>query len=275
MLPALADDAITLHYQPIADTQGNILGFEALMRWHHQQRGAISAEAFIPVFENCGVILPLSRWALKQASLDAVCWRRPLQVSVNLSPVQFQQDDVPGMVAAILAETGLAPERLELEITEATLLANAKRHGPMLLRLADLGVRLTFDDVGAGVALPFHLQDYPFSKIKIARSVVEYVEVSPSARSIIHMIVQVGRSMNVPVAAKGIETAGQLSILINEGCEFIQGFFFSRPAAMSSFARITGNVPDDFTPGSTRLANGMHLLVPLHANAVDSADRVT
>ena len=267
MLPAGSDDSITLHYQPFTDTGGTVLGFEALMRWHHQQRGAISPEAFIPVFEHCGAILPLSRWALKQACLDAVCWRRPLKVSVNLSPVQFQQDDVPAIVEATLGETGIAPERLELEITEAAFAADAERAGPILLKLAALGVRLTFDDVGAGVALPFHLQDYPFSKIKIARSVVEYAEVSASARSIIHMIVLVGRSMNVPVAAKGIETAGQLSILIKEGCEFIQGFFLSRPAAMSNFAGMTGNVPSDFSPGSTRLADGMHLIVPLLGGA--------
>jgi diguanylate cyclase len=266
MLPPAEDDSITLHYQPFADTGGNIVGFEALMRWHHLKRGPISPEAFIPVFEKCGFILPLSRWALKQACLDAVCWRRPLRVSVNLSPMQFEQDDVPAMVEAVLNETGLAPERLELEITEDAFVGNPERSGPALLKLARLGVRLVFDDVGAGVALPFHLRDLPFSKVKIARSVVENVEVSTAARSIVHMIVLVGRSMNVPVAAKGIETAGQLAILIKHGCEFIQGFFISRPGEISDFAGMTGNLPGDFARGSTRLANGAHIIVPVHGN---------
>jgi EAL domain-containing protein (putative c-di-GMP-specific phosphodiesterase class I) len=262
LLPA-ADDAITLNYQPFADNQGNILGFEALMRWHHLKRGPISPEAFIPVFENCGLILPLSRWALKQACIDAVCWRRPLRVAVNLSPVQFEQDDVLAIVGAVLNDTNLAAERLELEITEHAFVGNPEVSGPVLLKLADLGVRLVLDDVAAGVALPFHLQDFPFSKIKIARSIVENVEVSAAARSIVHMIVLVGRSMNVPVAATGIETAGQLAILIKQGCEGIQGFFLGRPAAMSTFVATTGNLPADFTPGATRLANGVHLIVPV------------
>ena len=264
MLSAPADDSITLHYQPLADKRGKVVGFEGLMRWHHQERGRISPEAFIPVFENCGVILPLSRWALKQACLDAVSWKRPMTVSVNLSPVQFREDDIPALVAGILAETGLSPERLELEITEAAIAANPERTGQAIRELAGQGVRLALDDATGDVTLPFLVKDYPFSIIKIARSLVARVEVSASARSIIHMILLVGRSMNVPIAAKGIETVGQLAFAIDEGCDFIQGFFVSRPAPMAAFAAMTGNVANDFVPGSTRLADGMRLIVPLH-----------
>ena len=264
MLPALADDSITLHYQPQIDMRGKIVGFEALMRWHHQSRGAISPEAFIPIFENCGLILPLSRWALKQACLDAVSWKRPMHISVNVSPLQFQQDDVPALVATVLAETGLAPDRLELEITEAVLTPDPDRIALQLHKLVAQGVRITFDDVTGEVSLPFFIQDLPFSKIKIARDLVDNIESSASARSLIHMILLVGRSMNVPVAAKGIETAGQLAYVLQQGCEFIQGFFVSRPAAMNAFAAMTGNEEHDFVPASTRLPDGIRLIVPLH-----------
>lgn len=271
MLAAASDDSIALHYQPLADSRGKVVGFEALMRWHHQKRGPISPEAFIPVFENSGLILPLSRWALKQACLDAVSWKRPMQVSVNLSPVQFEQDDVPAMVADILAETGLAPDRLELEITEASLTANPERTGAALRKLAGQGVRIAFDDAAGSVTLPFHLKDYPFSKVKIARELVLSANESVSARSLIHMILLVGRSMNVPVAAKGIETASQLAFILKQGCDFIQGFFISRPAPMADFAGMTGNVASDFVAGSTRLADGMRLIVPLHTGAAAPA----
>jgi EAL domain-containing protein (putative c-di-GMP-specific phosphodiesterase class I) len=271
MSAAPPDDSITLHYQPLADIRGRVVGFEALMRWHHQKRGPISPEAFIPIFENSGLILPLSRWALKQACLDAVSWKRPMQVSVNLSPVQFEHDDVPAMVASILTETGLAPERLELEISEASITADPDRTGAALRALAAQGVRLAFDDATGDVALPFMLKDYPFSKVKIARSLVDSIDTSPSARSLIHMILVVGHSLNIPVAAKGIETAGQLAFILKQGCDFMQGFFVSRPAAMSAFAGMTGNASSDFVPGSTRLADGMRLIVPLHADAAPPA----
>ena len=262
MLSTSADDSIALHYQPLADSRGRVVSFEALMRWHHQKRGPISPEAFIPVFENCGLILPLSRWALKQACLDAASWKRPMQVSVNLSPVQFQEDDVPELVATVLAETGLPAERLELEITEAWITIDHERTGLALRKLARQGVQIALDDASGAVGLPVLVKDYPISKIKIARNLVQNVETSPSARSLIHMIVLVAKSQRVPVAAKGIETANQLAFILKEGCEFFQGFFVNRPAPMASFAGMTGNVAEDFRPGSTGLPAGTGLTVP-------------
>jgi EAL domain-containing protein (putative c-di-GMP-specific phosphodiesterase class I) len=261
MLSTLADDSITLHYQPLVKSDGDVIGFESLMRWHHQQRGHISPEAFIPIFEDCGLIVSLSRWALRQACLDATSWRRPLQVSVNLSPAQFQQDDLPALVAEVLADTGLAPERLELEMTEAALLADPQGAASTLRKLSARGVRIAFDNAGGGVALPFFLKDYPFSRVKIARDVVSNIETSQSARSIVHMILLVGRSMNVPVAAKGVETGAQLAYLVDQGCDLIQGFLVGRPAALTSFAALTGNSQEEMASGSTGLPPGSELLI--------------
>jgi EAL domain-containing protein (putative c-di-GMP-specific phosphodiesterase class I) len=259
MNSALAHDSITLHYQPLAKGRGEIVGFEALMRWHHRQRGATSPEAFIPIFEQNGLILPLSRWALKQACREAASWKHPLRITVNLSVVQFRQDDLPTLVKIALDESGLAPERLGLEMTEAALVSDPERSSAILAAVDKLGVRIALDDFGVGVSSPAYLSDYPISRIKIARSVVEKVETSVSARSIVHMIVALGRSMNVAVAAKGVETAAQLSYLMNEGCDLIQGFLVGRPASISSFAGLTGAPPAGDARRATRKSDHAEL----------------
>lgn len=270
MLTTLADDSIALHYQPVVKSNGTVIGFEALMRWHHQRRGLISPEAFIPIFENCGLILPLSHWALRQACLDAMSWRRPLQISVNLSPLQLEQEDLPAQVAEVLAETGLAPERLELEMTETALISNPEGTLAALLQLTALGVRIAFDDAGTGVSLPFYLTDYPFSRVKISRDLASNIETSPSARSIIHMILLVGRSLHVPVAAKGVETGAQLTYLVDQGCDLLQGFLVGRPAPLASFAKLTGNTPDEVMSASTRLPSGHQLTIPFESAAASA-----
>lgn len=250
MISTLSDDSIMLHYQPLVDGRGKVVGFESLMRWHHQNRGMISPEAFIPIFENCGLIAPLSRWALRQACMDAVRWKRPLRVSVNVSPVQLFGDDLPSLVATVLDETGLSPERLELEVTEATLTADPGGALVILWRLGGQGVRIALDDAGNGVTLPFLLQDYPFSTIKIDRSLVAQIETSASARSVVHFITLAGTTMHVPVAAKGVETTGQLAYLREQGCDVIQGYLVGRPAPIESFSLVTGNAPSEVPPGA-------------------------
>ena len=271
MLTTLADDSIALHYQPVVKSDGTVIGLEALMRWHHQRRGLISPEAFIPIFEDCGLILPLSHWALRQACLDAMSWRRPFQVSVNLSPLQLEEDDLPAQVALVLAETGLAPERLELEMTETALIADPERTLAILLKLTALGVRIAFDNAGAGVSLPFYLTDYPFSRVKISRDLVSNIETSPAGRSIIHMILLVGQSLHVPVAAKGVETGAQLTYLVDQGCDLLQGFLVGRPGPLATFAALTGNSPDEVRSASTRLPSGHQLTIPPERAAPASA----
>lgn len=268
MISTMSDDSMTLHYQPLTDVQGKVVSFESLMRWHHQRRGPISPEAFIPIFENSRLIVPLSRWALRQACLDAVRWKRPLQVSVNLSPFQFIEDDLPELVATVLNETGLAPERLELEITETALAADSARALTALSKLTAQGVRIALDDAGS-LFLPVLLQNYPFSKIKIARDVVSNIEASPSARSIVHMIMLVARSLHVVIAAKGVETGEQLAYLREQGCDLIQGYLVGRPAPIEAFAAVTGNTSADFAPSATSIPRHVEAFMA-HADESES-----
>lgn len=240
MISTPAKDAITLHYQPLVNCAAEVTGLEALMRWHHQQRGPISPEAFIPVFENSGLILPLSSWALSQACADAADWERPLTVAVNLSPLQFKEQNLPQMVASVLERTGLAPGRLELELTEAALVADAAGARATLSQLGELGVMIALDDFGTGLSQPSHLWGYPFTKLKIDNSFIAAIEHSTAARGIIHSLIALGHSLDLSVAAEGVETEAQRSFLIDQGCDAMQGFFFGRPAAIEAFAALTG-----------------------------------
>lgn len=248
MISTPADDAVTLHYQPWLDSDGEVVGLEALMRWHHQQRGAISPEAFIPVFEKSGLILPLSRWALQQACSDAAAWTEPLTVAVNLSPLQFTDQNLPELVASVLASTGLPAERLELEMTEAALLADAEGAHVTLTALNALGVKIALDDFGTGASAPSYLRDYPFSKLKIDPSFVAEIERSASARWIVHTLIELGHSLDLVVAAEGVETPGQQAYLIEQGCDLVQGFLLGRPAPIEAFTALTGYLPEPSLP---------------------------
>ncbi|MBI4924093.1 MAG: EAL domain-containing protein [Devosia nanyangense] len=235
------DDFVALHYQPMAARHGRIVGMEALMRWHHRERGPISPEAFIPIFEHSGAIVPLSRWALGQACRDAASWRQPLLVAVDLSSIQIDEEDLPALVSAELARSGLAPHRLELEVMATALASDARRIAATMTRLRTLGVGLTLADFGAGDAGPTRLRKYPFSKLKIARGLVAGIEASASARSIIHMAVELGHSLGLSVAAEGIETPAQLAFLEDQGCDWMQGYFIGRPAPIEALGELTGN----------------------------------
>lgn len=173
---------LQLHYQPLAATHGKVVGFEALIRWYHPKRGNISPEAFIPISEECGLIIPLSRWVLRQACLEAASWKRPLNVALNLSPVQFEHEDLPALIKSVLSKTGLAPDRLELEITEGVLIADSERALATLEKLNKLGVQIVLDDFGTGYSSLSYLRDFPFSKIKIDRSFVAKIGVQDSRR---------------------------------------------------------------------------------------------
>lgn len=243
MISTPADDAVALHYQPWQDRDGNVVGLEALMRWHHQERGSISPEAFIPVFEQSGMILPLSRWALMQACSDAVSWTHPLAVAVNLSPLQFVEEDLPELVASVLAITGLPPSRLELEMTEAALLADSGRARATLTALGDLGVKIALDDFGSGASDPSYLRDFPFSKLKIDTGFVAGIDRSASARWIVRTLIELGHSLDLTVAAEGVETLSQHAYLLEEGCDVMQGFLLGRPASIETFAPLTGYLP--------------------------------
>lgn len=209
------------------------IGYEALIRWTHPTRGAVPPDVFIPIAEECGAILPIGRWVLRRACLDAAAWSDGLRVAVNLSPVQIANDDIVKLVHETLLETGLAPQRLELEITESTIIGDKAHALHVLRQLKALGITVALDDFGTGYSSLDTLNSFPFDKIKIDRSFLSEAEEKEDSRAIVKAVVALGRSLDVPVLAEGVETVGQLSILEEEGCEEAQGFLFGRPARLT------------------------------------------
>ncbi|MET3709482.1 diguanylate cyclase (GGDEF)-like protein/PAS domain S-box-containing protein [Sphingomonas trueperi] len=230
---AAARGELRLLYQPQRSLQSNALvGFEALLRWAHPKLGGIPPMEFIPIAEETGEIIRLGEWVLRTACSEAAAWPDPHKVAVNLSPVQLLKPDLPEMVTAILVETGLAPTRLELEITETALIADKARALHSLRRIKALGVRVAMDDFGTGYSSLDTLHAFPFDKIKIDKSFLADSERSEQARAIIRAILALGRSLSIPVLAEGLETDAQRDLLLREGCAEAQGYLFGRPAAV-------------------------------------------
>jgi len=228
---------LEVHYQPSVDlAEERIVGVEALVRWRHPERGLVSPVEFIPVAEETGLIVPIGRWVLEQACRQAVAWRQaagpgdePLRVSVNLSGRQLQQPDLVEQVAAVLADTGLPPEHLVLEITESMLLEDADDTVIRLQQLKDLGVLLAIDDFGTGYSSLSYLSRLPVDLLKIDRSFVAGIADSHEAADLAQAIVRLGRTFHLTTVAEGVETAEQLAELQAMGCDQAQGFYFSRP----------------------------------------------
>ncbi|WP_313527797.1 EAL domain-containing protein [Shinella sp.] len=221
---------LQLHYQvQKAVTSGETIGYEVLLRWHHPVRGTIPPSEFIPVAEECGAILPIGEWVLREACREAATWGNDYKIAVNLSPVQLGNADVADLVHRVLLETGLSPRRLELEITESTIIGDKERALNTLRRIKAFGVTIAIDDFGTGYSSLETLRAFPFDKIKLDRSFMSEVEASPEAKAIIRAILALGQSLRVPVLAEGVETRSQLDILLDEGCDEAQGYFLGRP----------------------------------------------
>jgi EAL domain-containing protein (putative c-di-GMP-specific phosphodiesterase class I) len=230
---AIDSDALHLAYQPVFSTDGSrVVGAEALARWNHPERGAIGPAEFIPIAEHSGLILPLGEWALRRACLDAAAWS--VSVAVNVSPLQFRRPDFVEMVQRILTETGFDPTRLELEITESTLLGNVEGAEAAMHRLKALGVRLALDDFGTGYSSLLYLRRFPFNKLKIDRSFIRNIESAAEAAPIVHAIVSLGRGLGMKVTAEGVETAEQHLFLRAAGVHFMQGYRFGEPEPAAS-----------------------------------------
>ncbi|PVX82678.1 putative bifunctional diguanylate cyclase/phosphodiesterase [Paraburkholderia unamae] len=231
---ALARGQLSVHYQvQTSITTGDICGYEALLRWEHPRLGFISPAKFIPLAEENGLILGIGAWVLREACTRAVAWSPPYKVAVNLSPVQFAHADLPKLVETVLVETGLAPERLELELTETAIFADRERSLDVLQRIKAIGVNLALDDFGTGYSSLDTLRSFPFDKIKLDQSFVNEAETSRQATAIIRAVLALGKSLGIPVLAEGIETQDQLTLLANEGCDEVQGFLLGRPAPLS------------------------------------------
>jgi len=237
---AAASAQLALHYQPQALIGGEIIGFEALVRWNHPSRGLIPPGTFIPVAEESGLILPIGEWILDRACREAASWPKPLQIAVNLSPIQFRHGDLPGLVHRVLLETGLSPDRLELEITEGVLIGDFSRTVSILRRLKALGVRIAMDDFGTGYSSLSYLQSFPFDKIKIDRAFISNVERNPQSATIVRAVIGLARALELPVVAEGVETKDQLAFLSREACDEVQGYFIGRPRPIGDYAELVG-----------------------------------
>jgi diguanylate cyclase (GGDEF)-like protein/PAS domain S-box-containing protein len=237
---ALECGELFLNYQPQALTTGDIVGFEALLRWRNNKRGLISPATFIPLAEDSGVIVSIGEWMLRAACREAASWPRPLQVAVNLSPVQFRHGDLAALVHMILLETGLAPARLELEITEGVLIDDFPRAVAILRRLKLLGVRIAVDDFGTGYSSLSYLQSFPFDKIKIDRAFIANIDKNQQSAAIIRALIELGRGLDLPVVAEGVETAAQLEFLAREACDEVQGYLIGHPRPIDDYAELVG-----------------------------------
>jgi diguanylate cyclase (GGDEF)-like protein/PAS domain S-box-containing protein len=233
---ALERDELKLHYQPTIDIKtSRVTGFEALVRWQHPTRGLISPLDFIPIAEATGLIVPLGRWVLTEACRQAVAWGagagRPIRMAVNRS-------DLPTVVAGVLAETGMPAGQLCLEMTESVLMTDTEENLAQLVRLKALGLTLAIDDFGTGYSSLAYLRRFPVDTLKIDRSFVERLGLKTDDAALADTIVQLGQSLGMSTVAEGIEEYGQLAALRDMGCDFAQGFYFSRPVPADEAGRL-------------------------------------
>jgi predicted signal transduction protein with EAL and GGDEF domain len=227
---ALLADQFELYYQPLINVAGgDVSGFEALLRWNHPDWGIIMPDAFIPVAEEIGLIVPLGEWVLRQACRDAMAWPGKLSVAVNLSAVQFRNPLLALSVVSALGQSGLAASRLELEITETVLLQDDRAVLDALHQIRDLGVRICMDDFGTGYSSLSYLRSFPFDKIKIDRSFIRELGKENDCVAIIRAVTRLGSSLGMITTAEGVETEQQMEILRAEGCTQVQGYLFSKP----------------------------------------------
>ncbi|MDU6373829.1 MAG: EAL domain-containing protein, partial [Bradyrhizobium sp.] len=247
---AIKNGELSLYFQPQASSGrtvdcSEIIGFEALARWHHPVRGFVPPSDFIPLAEESGMIVEMGEWILREACREAASWPKPLQVAVNLSPAQFVHGDLVALVHSILLETGLSPGRLELEITEGVLIEDFDRGVALLRRLKALGVRVSMDDFGSGYSSLSYLQAFPFDKIKIDRAFVMNLGRNPQSAAIIRAVIGLGHGMNMSIVAEGVETPEQLGFLAEQGCDSVQGYLLGKPLPIDKYDGIVGRAHVD------------------------------
>ena len=227
---ALDHDSFHLAYQVQKSVAtGEVTGYEVLLRWDRPGHGAVSPADFIPVAEECGAITAIGNWVLKMACLEAASWPEPYKIAVNISGLQLNQVDLIDTVRTVLFQSRLAPERLELEVTETAIIADKTRALHVLRQIKAMGVAIAIDDFGTGYSSLDTLRSFPFDKIKLDRSFMEEVERNEQSKAIVRAILALGRSLSVPVLAEGVETMAQLEVLRAEGCNEAQGFLLGRP----------------------------------------------
>lgn len=237
---AISRNELSLVYQPLAQIESRkVLGFEALLRWYHPERGSVPPSIFIPIAEECNLILQIGDWVLREACQEAASWNNPLSLSVNVSAAQLHSPGFVQSVGEIVQQTGLPASRLELEITETALIRDPGRALAMLRQLKELGVRIAMDDFGTGYSSLSNLRAFPFDKIKIDQSFIKSVNVNEEAAAIVRAVLGLGRGLALPVIAEGVETEEELSFLRAESCQEAQGYLLGRPQSIDVFRHLT------------------------------------
>jgi diguanylate cyclase (GGDEF)-like protein len=231
---------LLLHYQPQKKLSGEIIGFEALVRWQCPKRGMVAPGTFIPIAEESGLIIPMGEWVLREACREAASWPQPLTIAINISPVQFRQGDLPRLVHSILLETGLDPARLELEITESVMINNFSHAVSILNRLKALGVKIAMDDFGTGYSSLSYLHSFSCDRIKIDRVFIGDLEYNQHSKAIVRAVIGLGKSLNLPILAEGVETEFQHAFLAQEGCDEVQGYLTGRPLPIADYIELVG-----------------------------------
>jgi diguanylate cyclase (GGDEF)-like protein len=216
--------------QTVAD--GAIVGYEALIRWTHPELGRILPDQFVPLAEATGLIIPIGAWVLRTACAEAVGWPPNWKIAVNLSPAQFADEGLLAMLEGTLAETGLPAARLELELTESTVLRDPEKARRILSKVKDMGISLAMDDFGTGYSSLANLHSLSFDRIKLDKSFTAEIELSEQGRAIVRAVLAMGKALGIPILAEGVETQGQLDFLLSEGCEEAQGYLLGRPGPM-------------------------------------------
>ncbi|HWX06463.1 MAG TPA: EAL domain-containing protein [Bradyrhizobium sp.] len=235
---ALQAGEFELYYQPVVNLARNaISGFEALIRWNHPVKGLVSPASFIPLAEEIGFIVPIGEWVIRQACTTAAQWPQDLHVAVNISAAQFRSPGLMQVIVGALGASGLAPTRLEIEITETVLLQNRETTLAVLHQLRALGIRIAMDDFGTGYSSLTYLQCFPFDKIKIDRSFVKDIAENTGSLNIVRAVAAMANGMGMTATAEGVETAEQLQTITSEGCTEMQGFLFSKPLPASEIER--------------------------------------
>jgi diguanylate cyclase (GGDEF)-like protein len=231
---AIELDEFEIHYQPILSAGAlDLIGMEALVRWRHPEHGLIAPDKFIGLAEDSGLIRPLGTWILKQACRDAMTWHADVKVAVNLSAVQFRNNNLVDAVTGALSESGLPPHRLELEVTESVLLEHDKQNLGILRQLQHIGISIVLDDFGTGYSSLSYLKQFPFDKIKIDRTFVAELGQRADCGAIVSAITTLARFLDIKTTAEGVETEEQLALLRAAGCEQVQGFLFGRPCPLT------------------------------------------
>jgi len=231
---AIARDEFELHYQPVVDVKTRRLcGVEALIRWRHPERGLISPDQFIPLAESTGLIVPLGEWILQRACADAAAWPAHIKVAINISAVQFKKGNLFDVILCTLVETGLAPERLELEITETSLLENQEAHLATIRQLKNLGITMALDDFGAGYSSVTYLTNFPFDKIKIDRAFTHGVLTRRDCAAVVSAVLALAQGLGTITTVEGVETEEQFEYMREAGVDLAQGYLFGRPVPLS------------------------------------------